>query len=221
MNRLFAAASFIAMAAGCDAATSPNSGPDEPAPVPRAGPACLVPSVAALDFGDQLTGTTRTLSVGYSACDGEPVTLHRFGLRDGTDFLLQARVLDVERGLEKIPTLPYTLTGNDELWLLVSYRAQASAWDEPVSRLLEVVADSRETPGLPGTASVELVGQPRTACPDDECGGRWPTTGRSGGAIGIVGPGWEQNEDPNLGQLGPLTPHINPPFPPGPPPSPW
>lgn len=212
-----------ALTVGCADTSDPEIDRTSSALSPIAGPACLTSSVGSLDFGEQLTGTLQPLALSFTSCDGEPVTIHKLGVRDGTDFILQARVLDLDGVRPEItPRLPYTLAPSDELWLVVTYRAQASAYDAQVSRHLQVVADSRETPTLPGTLTVGLVGQPRTACPDDECGGAW-----SDGA-GYYGPlqaapdfrNTDLNADPHLGQLGPFIPPLNP-HPPGPPPSPW
>lgn len=134
------------------------------------GPACLVPNTSTLDFGENLVGSKTTLAVTLASCDGAAVEVGRVSVIDGFDMLTQARVVRPD-GSVITPRMPHLLAPDEDLVVLVTFRASASARDLLVERTLRIEADSREVPEVPGRLDISLAGQPRTSCPDDACGG--------------------------------------------------
>lgn len=165
---LMASCPLLFASFACDAGAPVAGPPPDGAPLVP-GPACLVPSVDALDFGTALVGELVERQVSFASCDGDAVTVDAMAVPDDGDMLLAAR-LATGTGVV-VPTFPLTLGPDDALTIIVTYRARASADDADVLRHLRLTGDSREVPELRGRSEVELFATPVTACPDDTCGG--------------------------------------------------
>jgi hypothetical protein len=160
----------------CDSGANPDPRAPHDLEPTTPGAACLVPDAERLDFGTVLSGTFVTREARFASCDSAAVEVVAVDVPDDGDMLLAVRV--VHAGLERTTLFPFVLDPDDELLVRVTYRARASAADEPVLRHLRVAAESRATPELPGHATVALAAQPRSACPDDTCGAPGPTWDR-------------------------------------------
>lgn len=167
-GRLTFPALLVPMLLACDAGTEIQDLVEPTGELPVSGEACLVSDSGRLDFGMVIVGDRVERSVRFATCDAAPVEVHEVGVPDDGDMLLATRI--VRDGVERAPLFPVVLDPDSELVVRVTYRARASSDDAPVLRHLVVRADSREVAEVPGQVSVELAGQPVTACPEEGCG---------------------------------------------------